>query len=92
MKIKEILLIKNYINYEDIYYNKDNYNEENKKIIGKLILNEGQPCYKLDEKLWRKFDSDEAGEEHLKCELKVFDKLNDDRYENKGNITYKKLY
>ena len=76
----------------DIYYNKDNYNNENKKIIGKLILNEGQPCYKLNEKLWRKFDSDEAGEEHLKCELEVFDKLNDDRYENKGDITYKKIY
>ena len=26
-----------------------------KKIIGKLILNDGQPCYRLDEKLWRHF-------------------------------------
>ena len=82
--------------YEDtanIYYNKkDNYNEVNKKIIGKLILNEGQPCYKLDEKLWRIFSSDEAGEEHLKCELEVFGKLNDDRYDNKGDISYKKIY
>ena len=82
----------NYINHEDIYYNNDNYNEENKKIIGKLILNEGQPCYKLEEKLWRKFVSDEVGEEHLKCEFEVFGKLNDDRYENRGDITYKKIY
>ena len=29
----------------------------------------------VNEKLWRKFDSDEAGEELLACKLKVFDKL-----------------
>ena len=64
----------NYINDDNanIYYNKNNYSGVNKKIIGKLILNEGQPCYKLNEKLWRKFDSDEAGEELLTCKLKVF--------------------
>ena len=84
----------NYINDDNanIYYNKNNYNGVNKKIIGKLILNEGQPCYKLNEKLWRKFDSDEAGEELLACKLKVFDKLNDDRYDNRGEISYKKIY
>ena len=76
----------------DIYYNNDNYDNPDKKIIGKLILNEGQPCYRLNEKLWRQFDSDEAGEEHLKCELEIFGKLNDDRYENKGDITYRQLY
>ena len=31
----------------NIYYNNENYNEENKKIIGKLLLNDGQPCYNL---------------------------------------------
>ena len=76
----------------NIYYNNDNYDNPNKKIIGKLILNEGQPCYRLNEKLWRKFDSDEGGENHLKCELEIFGKLNDDRYENKGDIKYKQLY
>ena len=76
----------------DIYYNNYNYDIPDKKIIGKLILNNGQPCYRINEKLWRKFDSDEAGEEHLKCELEIFGKLNDDRYENKGDITYKQLY
>ena len=92
--IGERLDTSNYYNYinADVYYNNENYNKENKKIIGKLILNEGQPCYKIDEKLWRKFSSDEAGEEHLKCEFEVFDKLNDDRYDNRGDITYKKIY
>ena len=82
----------NYNIDSNIYYNNDNYDNPNKKIIGKLILNEGQPCYRLNEKLWRKFDSDEGGENHLKCELEIFGKLNDDRYENKGDITYKQLY
>ena len=71
---------------------KFDYDNPNKKIIGKLILNEGQPCYRLNEKLWKKFDSDEGGENHLKCELEIFGKLNDDRYENKGDIKYKQLY
>ena len=76
----------------NIYYNKNIYNSPNKKIIGKLILNEGQPCYRLNEKLWRKFISSEIGEEHLKCELEIFNKLNDERYERKGDITYDQLY
>ena len=80
--------------HSDIYYNNDDYINTitNKKIIGKLILNDGQPCYRLSEKLWRKFDSDEAGDEHLKCELEIFGKLTDDRYSQKGGITYRKLY
>ena len=80
--------------YSDIYYNNDDYINTitDKKIIGKLILNDGQPCYRLGEKLWRKFDSDEAGDEHLKCELEIFGKLTDDRYSQKGGITYRKLY
>ena len=87
---------KDIINYHyndeaNIYYNNDNYNG-NKAIIGTLILNDGQPCYDIKEKLWRKFDSCEIADSHLKCKLEVFGKLNDDRYENKGSITYKKLY
>ena len=76
----------------DIYYNNDNYNKPNKKIIGKLILNDGQPCYKLSEKLWRQFDSDEVSDTHLECQLSVFGVNTDDRYTNQGNIKYKKLY
>ena len=46
--------------YSNIYYNNENYymNVIDKKIIGKLILNDGQPCYNINEKLWRKFSSD----------------------------------
>ena len=46
----------NYINdYEaNIYYNNNNY-FNGQKIIGKLILNDGQPCYLLNEKLWENF-------------------------------------
>ena len=84
------------INYEynnnaNVYYNKDNYKGE-KKIIGKLILNDGQPCYNLYEKLWKKFSWREAAENHLKCDLKIFGKLNDDRYESQGDITYRQIY
>ena len=75
-----------------VYYNNNNYNEQNKKIIGKLILNDGQPCYRLNEKLWKIFDYDEAGYEDLKCDLQIFGKFTDDRYDNKGSITYHKLY
>ena len=84
----------NYIYDEksNIYYNKENYNKENKTIIGRLQLNDGQPCYYSLEKLWKKFDDKEAVDTHLKCEMEVFSKYNDDRYENKGNITYKRLY
>ena len=52
-------------------------------------MNEGLPCYRLNEKLWRKFDSDEAEGGHLKCDLEILGKLNDYTYENKGDITYK---
>ena len=85
---------KNYIYDEkiNVYYNNENYNKENKAIIGRLILNEGQPCYNSNEKLWTAFDYEEAGKTHLKCDIEVFGKYNDDRYENKGNISYKKLY
>ena len=76
----------------NIYYNNEDYNDPNKRIIGKLILNEGQPCYRLNEKKWRKFVSEEAGTENLKCELEVFGQFTDDRYDNKGDITYDKLY
>ena len=76
----------------DIYYNNEEYNEPNKKIIGKIILNDGQPCYRLNEQLWKKFDSDEVGEEDLKCDLEIFGEFTDNRYDNKGSITYHKLY
>ena len=75
-----------------IYYNNINYNEPNKKIIGKLILNEGQPCYNINEKLWRKFISEEKADNHLKCENNIIGKTSDDRYEKKGGITYYDLY
>ena len=74
-----------------IYYNKENYNGQ-KKIIGKLLLSDGQPCYNINEKLWRKFDSTEVADSHLKCDIEIFGKLNDDRYEKKGDITYEKIY
>ena len=76
----------------NIYYSKENYNKENKTIIGRLILNDGQPCYYSPEKLWKKFAYAEAVVTHLKCDIEVYSKYNDDRYENKGNISYKKLY
>ena len=78
--------------YSNVYYNNEKYNEANKKIIGKLMLNDGQPCYRIDEKLWRKFMYSEVGDFHLECQLEIFDKITDDRYENKGDITYLKLY
>ena len=83
----------NYINdYEaNIYYNNNNY-FNGQKIIGKLILNDGQPCYLLNEKLWRKFHDYENAKNHLKCDLEIFGKLNDERYENKGDISYKTIY
>ena len=76
----------------NLYYNNDNYNIANKKIIGKLILSDGQPCYKLNETLWRKFHDKEADEEHLKCETEVFGKINDDKFRHKGDITYDQIY
>ena len=81
-----------YDEYSNIYYNNEKYNKENKTIIGSLILNDGQPCYNSLEKLWQKFDLEEAVETQLKCSIEVYGKYNDDRYENKGNISYKRLY
>ena len=78
--------------HSDVYYNNENYNKQDKKIIGKVILSDGQPCYRHEEKLWRTFISEEAGDNHLQCELEIFDKFTDNRYENKGSITYRKLY
>ena len=75
-----------------IYYSHDENDPNNKKIIGKVILNDGQPCYRLNEKLWKKFVSDEAGDEHLKCELEIFGKFTDDRFKPKGVISYNQLY
>ena len=40
----------------------------------------------------KKFDFKEAVETNLKCDNDVFGKYNDDKYENKGNISYKRLY
>ena len=76
----------------NVYYNNDNYNKSNKKIVGRLILNEGQPCYNSTEKLWRQFSLGEGFKSHLKCELEVFGNYSDDRYEERGEISYKRLY
>ena len=60
-----------YVTEADIYYNDNTYKTTDKKIIGKLILNDGQPCYLLEEKLWREFSSEEAGVEHLSLKFLV---------------------
>ena len=67
-------------------------NTNNKKIIGKVLLNDGQPCYRINEKLWQKFVPEEVGDEHLKCELEIFGKLTDERFKPQGQITYDQLY
>ena len=83
----------NYYNDSNIYYNNEKYNDTNKTIIGRLILNEGQPCYQSNEKLWRQFSLMEKDDNHLECtNITVFDKNTDDRYIQRGNITYKKIY
>ena len=81
-----------YVTEADIYYNDNTYKTTAQKIIGKLILNDGQPLYLLEEKLWRHFSLEEAGAEHLKCELEIFGETTDNRWIKKGDITYKKLY
>ena len=81
-----------YVTEADIYYNDNTYKTTDQKIIGKLILNDGQPLYLLEEKLWRTFSLEEAGYEHLKCELEIFGETIDNRWIKKGDITYKKLY
>ena len=75
----------------NISYNNENYKGE-KKIIGKIILNDGQPCLSPNEKLWKKFNKKEAGNGHLKCKKTIKNYKNDVRYEEIGKITYKKLY
>ena len=82
----------NYNTDAKVYYNNNNYNDQNKKIIGKLILNDGQPCYNINEKLWRKFNKKEGVKEHLECELEIFGNYIDDKYKWKGSLTYLQLY
>ena len=81
-----------YVSSGNVYYNNGNYNNMNQKIIGKLVLNDGQPCYNETEKLWRQFSSKEAFETNLKCDIEIFGKFNDDRYEERGEISYKSIY
>ena len=75
-----------------IYYNKENYNNPNKTIIGRLILSDGQPCLNASEKLWKSFSSKESFETNLKCDLEIFGEYVDNRYEQRGNISYEQLY
>ena len=84
----------NYIYDEksNVYYNNNNYNKAPKTIIGRLVLSDGQPCYNSTEKLWRKFDKEEAFDTHLKCEFEVFGEYNEKSSEKRGDITYKTLY
>ena len=57
--------------YEYDPFNNTSYNNKNykceKKIIGKLILNDKQPCLSVNEKLWKKLHKKEARNRHLKC-------------------------
>ena len=77
----------------NIYYSKDNFNIQNKSIIAKLILSDGQPCYDSNKTLWKKFSSSETVASHLICtKVNISGKYNDDRYEKRGDITYKRLY
>ena len=71
---------------------KNNNEDTEKKIIGKLILNDGQPCYKSNEKLWKKFLEDEWADEHLECDVEIFGKKTDSRYINWGSVTYDEIY
>ena len=82
----------NYNEDSKTYYNKENYNKDDKAIIDRLILSDGMPCYNSNEKLCRKFDSEEYSESNLNCHLDIFEKTNDDRFEIRGNIPYKLLY
>ena len=70
----------NYINEgKSIYYNNDNYNKTNKTIIGSIFLNDGQPCYDSNEKLWKSFYKEETFKTHLKCDKLNFNKERDER-------------
>ena len=82
----------NYNEDSKTYYTKENYNKDDKAIIGRLILSDGIPCYNSSEKLWKKFDSEEYSDSNLNCHLEIFGKTNDDRFEIRGNISYKYLY
>ena len=82
-----------YDNNSNIYYNNDNYNATNKIIIGRLILNDGQPCYQSNEKLWRQFNPMETIETHLNCtNITIENKNIEERFIQRGEITYRKLY
>ena len=73
----------------NIYYNNEKYNDTNKAIIGKIVLNDGQPCYQSNEKLWRKFADSETDETHLSCtNIKVSNKkmMKDIKKQGKLNI------
>ena len=81
----------NHISSANVYYNNGDYNKANKKIIGRLVLNEGQPCYNATEKLWKKFSSKEAGDGHLKYKKTIKNMENDNKRNEKiGQITYKR--
>ena len=83
----------NYDIDSNVYYSKENFNIQNKAIIAKFNLSHGQPCYDTNETLWKKFSSKETVDSHLTCtKIKVFNKGSDDRYKERGYITYKRLY
>ena len=46
----------------------------------------------VEEKLWKRFHSDEAGDGHLECEETIENVENDKRYKAIGQVTYKSLY
>ena len=75
----------------NIYYNDNNYNVIDKKIIGSLILSDGQPCINEEEKLWKAFSLEEADQTHLECN-EINGIKTDNRYIKVGDITYKELY
>ncbi len=77
----------------NVYYSKDTFNIQNKAIIARFNLSDGQPCYDDNETLWRKFSSKETVASHLTCtKIKILNKGSDDRYKARGYITYKRLY
>ena len=81
-----------FVSGANVYYNNENYNKPNQKIIRRLVLNDGQPCYNTSEKLWRSYSSKEGFKTNLQCDMEIFGKYNDDRYEERGEISYKRLY
>lgn len=82
--------VDNYSEKDGIYYNNESY--KGNKIIGNLILSDGQPCYYNNEILWRKFQKDEMGNGKLQYEKEILGNNRDDRYEERGNMTNKELY